>query len=963
MSSHADHNLLFGILALQTDLITRGQLIAGMKAWLLLKDRSLGEVLLEKGHLDRTSYDAIERLVESRIRKNEGDVQKTLSSVRAVSSRVHDDMVALENPDIQASLARVSSTTDDTEVIAGRRTSDGRFAILHLHERGGVGEVFVAKDCELNREVALKQIQASHAHDVSSRTRFLLEAEITGCLEHPGIVPVYGLGYSEDGRPYYAMRFIHGKSLHKQIEEFHNPRGCNHSATEETLEFRKLLRHFIDVCQTVEYAHSRGVIHRDLKPSNVMVGTFGETLVVDWGVAKALGKSEEERAVAVEAAVVPSSGSSATVMGSAIGTPSFMPPEQAAGRLDLVSVASDIYSLGATLYHIIAGRAPFGGEPHEVLKDVRSSSFVRPREVNPKVPPGLEAICLKAMQREPKQRYASAGDLANEVERWLADEPVLAWPDPISIRIKRSIKNHRVLVTGVAATLLVAFVSLAIGLGVVTDKNLQLQETAGRADKNFRQAKGIVDEFLTEVSTSRELLRGTPGTQGLRTRLLENQSLALQGELGAAYFRLAKARDEVGAGDKAADDYQEAIGLLEQAIGQDSESEYRAALVSACTELGNVKRAMGEWAEAESSYQKATTLSDEFLRESPSDPSYQEQLAHACGNLGILYRIMGRLDEASVQTERALEIRQRLVQKHPSVPEYQDKLVADYIQTGSLYTGLGRLDDAERRYLGAIEVGTLLVREHPLSEYVSRLRGGHHGLGSLYEVLARPDEAEEQYSEAVAISEGLVQRNPLVPSYKLSLARTHGKLANLYQEREEHSKAEQQYVSAIEIYRRLASEHRSLSGVYAASAASTYDNLAILYKRMGKPVEAKQQYLNTAKLWDELVALHSSASADKSTLASLYNGRAWYLATAPEEAARSGPQAVEDATSACELTDWNEPAYLDTLAAAYAESGQFEQAVRHQQLAIKLAPESLRAQLQAHLELYQAGKPCRMVAE
>ena len=166
-----------------------------------------------------------------------------------------------------------------------------RFRILRPHAQGGLGAVFIALDAELNREVALKQILDRHADDPTSRTRFLIEAEITGGLEHPGIVPVYGLGAYADGRPYYAMRFIRGDSLKEAADRFHADAALETDPGRHSLELRKLLRRFTDVCNAVEYAHSRGVIHRDIKPSNVIVGNHGETLLVDWGLAKAVGPS------------------------------------------------------------------------------------------------------------------------------------------------------------------------------------------------------------------------------------------------------------------------------------------------------------------------------------------------------------------------------------------------------------------------------------------------------------------------------------------------------------------------------------------------------------------------------------------------------------------------------------------------------------------------------------------------
>ena len=166
-----------------------------------------------------------------------------------------------------------------------------RYQVLWAHAKGGLGEVYLAEDTELHRRVALKEIQAKHAKNPVSRDRFVAEAEITGNLEHPGVVPVYGMGTYLDGRPFYTMRFIKGEDLATAIRRFHS--GITPSFT--GLEFRWLLRKLIDVCNTVAYAHSRGVLHRDLKPGNIMIGPFGETLVMDWGVAKLIGRSDETR--------------------------------------------------------------------------------------------------------------------------------------------------------------------------------------------------------------------------------------------------------------------------------------------------------------------------------------------------------------------------------------------------------------------------------------------------------------------------------------------------------------------------------------------------------------------------------------------------------------------------------------------------------------------------------------------
>jgi serine/threonine protein kinase len=353
-------------------------------------------------------------------------------------------------PDLPAQPQNAFSTgpaVPETGPLAlGSRTVDGlRFQILRPHARGGLGEVFVAHDGELNRSVALKEIQERYADHPEMRARFLVEAKVTGGLEHPGIVPIYSLGHHADGRPYYAMRFIRGETLKDAIARFHQSPA--RAFVQGDLEFRQLLSRFVAVCNAVAYAHSRGVIHRDLKPANVMLGKYGETLVVDWGLAKVVGRDAGCVALGPdEASLVPVlyDGSDATQAGAALGTPAFMSPEQAAGRLDLVGPASDVYNLGATLYALLTGLPPV--EIQDVaafLARVQRGDWPVPRKMKPGVPRALDAICRKAMALEPAERYASALELAADVERWLADRPVSAWREPLLRKVWRGLTRPR----------------------------------------------------------------------------------------------------------------------------------------------------------------------------------------------------------------------------------------------------------------------------------------------------------------------------------------------------------------------------------------------------------------------------------------------------------------------------------------------------------------------------------------
>jgi serine/threonine-protein kinase len=464
MAANADRNLLFGLVALQNGLIDQTKLVAAFHAWTLDKLRSIADLLVAQGAFDESRRAAVDALVAIHLEAHGGDVEKSLAAL-PVGPSTHEQLTRIPDPDLHASLAPVT-VAPDAAARAGLTLSlptspdqsGVRFRTLRFHDRGGLGEVFVAEDTELRREVALKQIQDRHAQDSASRQRFLDEAEITGGLEHPGIVPVYGLGTYGDGRPFYAMRFIRGGNLRDAIARFHASKA---DPGTRSLELRKLLRRFTDVCNAIEYAHTRGVLHRDIKPGNVIVGKFGETLVVDWGLAKALGAdgTAPKPGLTTGPLVPPSGGShEPTQAGSALGTPGFMSPEQARGDLRRLGPATDIYSLGATLYCALTGRPPFSGGD-AIARAIRGD-VPAPRSVNRAVPPALEAVCLKALSLRPEDRYPSAAALRDDVGRWLDGEPVSVGREPLWTRSWRWVRKHRTLATTAAAVALVGMVFL-----------------------------------------------------------------------------------------------------------------------------------------------------------------------------------------------------------------------------------------------------------------------------------------------------------------------------------------------------------------------------------------------------------------------------------------------------------------------------------------------------------------------
>jgi serine/threonine protein kinase len=292
--------------------------------------------------------------------------------------------------------------------------------------RGGMGTVYLAEDAELNRQVAIKVLSTPELTE-DLRRRMIREAKIIARLEHPGIVPVHDVGVLPDGRVFYAMKFVRGVRLDE------------YAANTESIKDR--LRKFQAVCDAVAFAHAHGVIHRDLKPQNIMIGSFGEVLVLDWGVAKIL--REDRSAESSEADTLKLDASQSDVVdtshGTIIGTRQYMSPEQARGEIAQLDERADIYSLGAVLYFLLTNQSP---------------NETRPRTLNSHVTKPAEAVCLKAMAHERSQRYAGAAELSADVGRLLDAEPVVAYRENAYEKVSRWVSKNRFLVLLVLAYLL-----------------------------------------------------------------------------------------------------------------------------------------------------------------------------------------------------------------------------------------------------------------------------------------------------------------------------------------------------------------------------------------------------------------------------------------------------------------------------------------------------------------------------
>ncbi len=518
--------------------------------------------------------------------------------------QVQNDLLELplpQTPEIRFQDDRVGSAPDSLTP-----EQPHRYAASFEVGRGGIGRVYIASDRHLNRRVAVKELlQESNGIVLGewrqqTELRFVREARITGQLEHPNIIGVHELGKRPDGTLYYTMPVIQGRTLAVAIEECPSLGARLH-----------LMNHFRGACQAVAYAHSRGVIHRDIKPDNIMIGQFGETIVLDWGLAKVTDAealpgsaslaseraSLSGRAISLsppERALDPVRGGALrTLAGTIFGTPAFMSPEQALGQVDELDERTDVWSLGAVLFTIISGHPPFDGPgPKQIIARVLSGALPKLKEEVPEVPAELDAITRRAMCRDLDERYASAAELLRDIESYLSGARVEAHSYSIAESIARLVRKHRA-AFGVAAAALISLLTFGVvyqlKLVRARDTALLAEQTAQQSAKNAARSAHLAQMTLASLLVEKATASARRGDSVSAENLAE-EALAIQED--------PQARGIVIAGANLPSAELELQGKFSQACTQvsvDNEALRVACLAPPQIEIWNTFTGALEW--------------------------------------------------------------------------------------------------------------------------------------------------------------------------------------------------------------------------------------------------------------------------------------------------------------------------------------------------------------------------------
>jgi tetratricopeptide (TPR) repeat protein len=717
--------------------------------------------------------------------------------------------------------------------------------------RGGMGVVFKARQTQPNRIVALKMILEGRFASELDHLRFANEAEMVAALDHPSIVPILEVG-QHDGLPYFTMPFLGGGSL----------AGPKHLPGDDS---RALARLVAEIAAAVHHAHQRGILHRDLKPGNILLDDEGRPHVTDFGLAKRV-----------------QDGRGLTSTGAIMGSPGYMSPEQASGDPSAVTTASDVYGLGAILYSLLAGRAPFeGSSVQETIARLNEEPPEPPSRFNRSVPPPLDQICLKCLEKEPSRRFGSAEALADDLRRWLAGEPISARPERLSERTRRWVRRRRTAVVASAAAVLVALIGMAVVLAVQVGANRQLSAANDREQARFDLAMEAIEQFHTGVSE--DLLLKEPQFQALRARLLQgaHEFLGrleglLQGQADRRSRRaLAQAYEDLAALTEKIGSQTDALGLQRRglAIRRELALDPRAGVVArvaigrSLLALGPLHVRTGHADDALAAYEEARVVLEGAQRYAGGPRDFRTELA-TCDHLtGELQAATGRLDEALSSYRKARSIRLAQDRDSSSSTEARGALAESEAAIGVLLWQAGRPGEAVDSLANARDLLETMVRDRPADTALrSRLARCYNAIGYPLHALGRFDEALKAFESARAMLKTLVRDNPTVTEFRQQLALSESQIGTLLCDIGRRTEALEPYRRAQALLMDLAQANPDVAEIQN-DLARCYSQIGQVLGTIGQPVEALASAEKGRLLREAIVAANPDVTVYRSNLA------------------------------------------------------------------------------------------------
>ena len=739
------------------------------------------------------------------------------------------------------------SPVSATEVAAGLEADPDRYELVQEVGQGGIGMVFRGRDRRLGRELAIKVLREQYQDKPEARRRFLAEAQVGSQLQHPAIVPVYELGSFGDGRPFFTMRLVEGRTLAALLQDRHGLAG----------DVPRWLGILEQVCQAIAYAHSRGVIHRDLKPANVMVGAFGEVQVMDWGFAKKLSAGdgqpttddiENEPWATAERRFELADAAGITHSGTLMGTPAYMPPEQARGQTALVDRRSDVFSLGAILCEVLTGHPPYeGSNSDELCRKAAAGDLAdaHARLDGAAVDVKLRELAKRCLSAARSDRPPDAGVVAGELKAYLTS----AQEQLRQAQLERAAAEARAQEAGAKAqaerrtrrlTLALAAAVVLLALGAVAVPTISL--VALRAEQ--QRTRDALGEEAERRRTARQAL-------DLLTGPLVEDWLARQATLSPEHRRFL----------------ENALRYYEEfAADTGQQEEARAGVAQAYVRVGEIRHLLGQRKEAEAAWQRSRELYAGLATDFAGVPTYREALARGHWTLARFYRNTGRALEAESALTQSLVLRRSLVAEYPDLPGYQQGLAGDLHILGLLLKDLARFQEAEVAYGQAETILTQLAARFPdepihlneLAQVYLDLGELLHGISgrSREAVLRNPGrsaEAAKAIARAVTIHEQLVAKFPETTRYREMLAGSHNTLGNFLRDAGQYPEAERSFGSAVTARKQLVEEFPGVPH-YRRGLAITLNNLGILLKNTDRAEKAEEMYREALEIHKKLAA-------------------------------------------------------------------------------------------------------------